>query len=268
MAVSPSIGIDQHFERSADLLLQPCGADARLCLHEPRLSVLAHILRDRVRQRIGRGPCDRRVGEAPDTVELRFVQERQQLLELGVGLAGEARDERGADRDFGADRAPRPDAGQGVLGVGRPLHELQDARARVLERDVEVGQQLAFGHQRNDVVDVRIRIDVVQPHPHAHFAQRLRELDHLRLHRPALPEPGPVLDVHAVGAGVLRDDQQFPDARLHQVFRFREHLADRARDEVAAHRRNDAERAAMVAAFADLQIRVVRRRQLDTDFAN
>ena len=41
------------------------------------------------------------------------------------------------------------------------------------------------------------------------------------------------------------------------------HLADRARDEVAAHRRDDAEAAAMVAALGDLQVRVVPRRQLD-----
>ena len=38
---------------------------------------------------------------------------------------------------------------------------------------------------------------------------------------------------------------------------------DRARHEVAAHRRNDAERAAVVAAFGDLQVRVVLRRELD-----
>jgi hypothetical protein len=39
------------------------------------------------------------------------------------------------------------------------------------------------------------------------------------------------------------------------------HLADRPGDEVAAHRRDDAERAAMVAAFGNLEVRVVRRRQ-------
>ena len=44
-----------------------------------------------------------------------------------------------------------------------------------------------------------------------------------------------------------------------------EHVADRPRDEVAAQARNDAERAAMVAALADLEVGVVPRRQLDAD---
>ena len=141
--------------------------------------------------------------EAADAVELRFVEEGQQFLEFGVGLAREAGDESRADRDVGADRAPGADARQRVLGVGRALHKLENPRARMLERDVEVRQQLAFGHQRNHVVDVRVRIDVVQPHPHAHFPERPGELDHLRLHRATLPEAGAVLDVHAVRAGVL-----------------------------------------------------------------
>jgi hypothetical protein len=40
-------------------------------------------------------------------------------------------------------------------------------------------------------------------------------------------------------------------------------VGDRARDQVAAHRRDDAEAAAVVAAFGNLQIGVVLRRQLD-----
>jgi hypothetical protein len=52
----------------------------------------------------------------------------------------------------------------------------------VLERHVEIGQHLALGHQRDHVVDVRVRIDVVQAHPHAELAQRLaREVEDARL---------------------------------------------------------------------------------------
>jgi hypothetical protein len=54
-----------------------------------------------------------------------------------------------------------------VLGAGRALHQLEDARAGVLEGHVEVGQDLALGHQRDEVVDAGIGIDVVQAHPDA-----------------------------------------------------------------------------------------------------
>src|SRR5690242_15965659 len=87
------------------------------------------------------------------------------------------------------------------------------------------------------------------------------ELEHARLHRPALPEPGAVAHVDAIGARVLRDDEQFLHAGSKQTLGFAEHLADRARDEIAAHRRNDAERAAVVAALADLEVGVMARCQ-------
>ena len=58
-------------------------------------------------------------------------------------------------------------------------------------------------------------------------------------------------------------DQQLLHAGLHQVLGLLHHLADRAAHEVAAHRRDDAEGAAVVAAFGDLQVRVVPRRELD-----
>jgi hypothetical protein len=45
-----------------------------------------------------------------------------------------------------------------------------------------------------------------------------------------------VLHVDAVGAGVLRHHQQFADAAAHQLLGFAQHLVDRARHQVAAHR--------------------------------
>ena len=48
-----------------------------------------------------------------------------------------------------------------------------------------------------------------------------------------------------------------------QLLGLAQHVGDRPRDEVAAQRRDDAEGAAVVAAFGNLQIGVVARRQLD-----
>ncbi len=132
----------------------------------------------------------------------------------------------------------------------------------MLERDVQVRQDLAFGHQRNHLVHVRIRIDVVQARPHAHLGQGRTEFGHARLHRAAVPEAAAVLHVHAIGAGVLRNHQQFLHAGLDQALGLVEHVAHRSADQVAAHRRDDAETAAVVAAFRNLQIGVVARREL------
>ena len=50
----------------------------------------------------------------------------------------------------------------------------------MLERHVEIGQHLAFRHQRDQVVDVRIRIHVVQAHPRAELAERSAQVRHTR----------------------------------------------------------------------------------------
>ena len=133
----------------------------------------------------------------------------------------------------------------------------------MLERDVEIGKDLAVGHQRNDVVDMRVGIDVVHPHPHAELAERLREIEEFGAHLAVLPRARRIFDVDAVGRRVLRDDQQFLDAGGDQPLRLAQHVGRRARHEVAAQFRNDAEAAAVVAALGNLQIGVVPRRQLD-----
>ena len=64
--------------------------------------------------------------------------------------------------------------------IQRLLNQLQDARAGVLEGDVEVGQHEAFRHQRDHRIDMGVGIDVVQPHPSAvalgQFAQRAHQV--------------------------------------------------------------------------------------------
>ena len=77
----------------------------------------------------------------------------------------------------------------------------------------------------------------------------------------AAPRALGVFQVAAVGARVLRDDDELLDARLDQPLRFAQHVGSRARDERPAQARDDAEGAAVVAAFGDLEIGVVARRQ-------
>src|SRR5690606_4840412 len=119
------------------------------------------------------------------------------------------------------------------------------------------------GHQRDHVIDVGVGIDVVQTHPNAHGRERFAQLEHARFHRLAVPEVQLVLQINAVGAGVLADHQQLFHTGLDQALGFAEHIAHRTADQFAAHGRDDAEAAGMVAAFGNLQVGVVTRGQLD-----
>ena len=136
-------------------------------------------------------------------------------------------------------------------------------RAGVLEGDVEIGEDQPLGHQRDDLVDVRIGIDVVEPHPGAELAELAGEIGHVRRDLAALPQPRLLADVDAVGRGVLADDQQLLRARRDQLLGLAQDRVGAAADEVAAQARDDAEGAAVVAALGNLQIAVVARGQLE-----
>jgi hypothetical protein len=44
----------------------------------------------------------------------------------------------------------------------------------MLERNVEVAKHAPCRHEGDDSVYVRVRINIVQPHPHAELAERAR----------------------------------------------------------------------------------------------
>ena len=191
-------------------------------LHQARAALFAHLLGQRAGQFVGASrprPANRRRrrrGRAAAASRNSSSSSNSASVSPGKPVMKVR-----ANRQVRAPRGARRRCARASSRRRRPLHQLEDARAGVLERHVEVGQDLAFGHQRQQVVDVRIRIDVVQAHPDAEFAERLAQVEQLGLHRPAAPEAGAVLDVDAVGAGVLRDDQQFLDAGLDQRLRLR-----------------------------------------------
>ena len=119
---------------------------------------------------------------------------------------------------LGADAAPGGDALKVLLGARGPLHRLQNARMGVLKRHVEVGKDLALGHELDHVVDRRIGIDVVQAHPGIKFAQFLAKLKKALLHGAPLDKARAVLEVKPVGAGVLADDEKLLDAAFGRGF--------------------------------------------------
>src|SRR5207302_10441213 len=169
--------IDENFHGPAYFRLQSGGTDRRLRLHQPAAPFLSHLARNGVRQSVGCSSLHRRVSKAADAIQLGFLQKFQQFRKLRFGFAREAGDEGAADRDLRTDLPPAADARQHVFGARRPLHQLENARARVLERHVEVRQELALRHQRNRFVDVRVRVDVMQPHPDSQLAQGATKTD-------------------------------------------------------------------------------------------
>ena len=69
----------------------------------------------------------------------------------------------------------------------RPAHVLQHLRRGVLERNVEIGQDLALGHQRDDLVDMRIGVDVVHADPDAELAEFAGKVEEFGAHLAILP---------------------------------------------------------------------------------
>src|SRR5690554_2676486 len=257
--------VDQYLDGSADLLLQARSGDRLLVRHETLPALLLDLVRHRLQsQLLRRSTLHRGILETADTVQLRFGQPVEQVLEVLFGLAREADDEGRADGQIRADLTPFADPLQGSVFEGRPLHRFQHLRTGMLEGNIQVRQDLALGHQRDQLVHMGIGIDIVQTHPDAEFAQCLAHLGHAGLDRTTVPETGAVLDIHAIGAGVLGNDQHFLHSSLDQTLRLAQHLAHRPADQLAAHRGNDAEAAAVVAAFGNLQVGVVARGQLDT----
>lgn len=72
-----------------------------------------------------------------------------------------------------------------------------------------------------------------------------------------MPESSAIFDIHSISARVLRNNEKFLNSRANKVFRFLHDFADGPADQVSAQLRDDAESAAMIAAFRNFQIRVV-----------
>ena len=75
----------------------------------------------------------------------------------------------------------------------------------MLERNVEIRQDTAISHQRDDIVDVRIWIDVVQPHPGVELRESVAKIPETCAKGPSTPKRRTVFEIDAVSTSVLRD---------------------------------------------------------------
>ena len=192
--------------------------DAPLQGHQPPQAALNGAAVHFAVQRVAGAGVFVRVREDAQVVEARGANELAQLLEIRRRLAREPHDEAGAD---GPARTDAPDAfDQFEEDVGRPaaLHAPQHARARVLQRHVDIL------HQR------LVRGDGVQQPPGHLVGVRVQEADPLftagldlrqarQKPRQAVGDP----QVLAIAGGVLPDQVDFAHALREQTRGFGNH---------------------------------------------
>ncbi len=102
----------------------------------------------------------------------------------------------------------------------------------------------------------------MEPYPDAELAELAHEIDEFGAHRAIGEQAFGIGKIASIGAGVLGNDEDFLHARCDELFRLAQNLRRGPRDEIAAQLRNDAEGTAIAAAFRDLQIGVMPRREL------
>ena len=114
-------------------------------------------------------PAPRRERERERAVVADLLDERQRLLEVGLGLAREADDDVGREGDVGDVLADQRDAVEVALAVVGAAHRAQDPRRARLQRQVDVlAQRRQLGvradHVLAHVLRVRARVaDPVEP---------------------------------------------------------------------------------------------------------
>ena len=74
----------------------------------------------------------------------------------------------------------------------------------------------------------------MQAYPTAQLPQLLAEFFHTGLDRTSLMEAGTVFQIQTIGAGILRNHQQFLHTGFNQPLRFIQHLSNRTGNQITA----------------------------------
>ncbi len=258
--------VDEHIELASLLghIRAVLEGNALLELHQlglaPGLDLVGHVqLRVEIHRARGRALLTR-VLEDAHRIELRLLNELEQLLVVIFRLAREPGDERGAQ-------------GEARDALAQPLHEValvrcrhiaphrrQHAVAGVLQRHVDVLDDAVEARERTDhlVGEVR-RVGVHQADPRAAMRRRdaVKRLEHADKARR-------VADVHPEARRVLADEVELEGAISQQRVRLFGNALNGLGPHLAADGGDGAERASLVASLADAQVCPVARRQAET----
>ncbi len=153
--------------------------------------------------------------EEPGPVELGRVEEREQFLMIGFGLAGEADDERRPEGRAGFVGADLVDHREEAITAPPPLHASQQRRRRVLQREVEVRDDgVELEHRRDERVLHFRGIQIEESHaPEAGGRERVEPAQQRC-------ECARRAGVAPVPREVLRDEHELRNALLHERARF------------------------------------------------
>lgn len=235
---------DHQLQRAADLLLVLVPGDLLLEGDKTLVARLHDLLGDLPIHRRRRCAGALGVLERKRLREAGLADRVQGLLEVLLGLAGEAHDDVGGDRgvrDRGADVVDDPEVA--LLPV-RAAHRLQDGVRTGLHRHVQLRHDVrCLGHRGDDVVREVARVRRGE-------ADALQALD-LPAGPQELAEGLAVADVGTVSVYVLSEQRDLGDALADQGLDLGEDVAGPAVLLLAAQRRDDAEGARVVAAHGD-----------------
>ena len=258
-AAEPALGVavealGQHLDVAAHLLFAEAVHDVHLRIHDELGAVVLDLLVDLVGQLGRRGVLLLRVGEAAEALKLHLLDELGKLGEVRFGLAREAGDQRRAQRDARDLLPDLPHQRREARTVAAAVHRLQNPARRVLQRQVDVFDDLfLFGDRVEQLVGDRVRVavqhaDPVQLLDSAQAAQQLCE----RIF---------AVQVEPVARRILRDEDQLLRAVFNERARLLLDALHRAAAVAAADQRDRAVGAAVVAALGDLEVREVARRR-------
>lgn len=133
-----TVRFDQHFELPAHECLVLAQRNALLQLHDVVSAGLCLVVRYAVIERCRLRPHLRGVREDPNVVELGFLHESGQCLELFLRFTGIAHDERGS-HDWLGERVSRVvDQPASHVDVAGPVHGPQHVTVGVLDRHVQI----------------------------------------------------------------------------------------------------------------------------------
>src|SRR5258708_2467380 len=199
--------VDDDLLPRADLALQTLRENRLLARHQRLPALRLDSFRHAMPDGVGRGAGYRFIFEGANASDPGFLELVEQISETGLGLAGKADDEGGTQGEFGAPLAPLPDPRQRLVLRRRTLHLPEDFRTGVLKRNVEIGQDPALRHQGDDLVDMRVGVDILQPDPGAEFAEFAGEIEKSGADLAVLPRTRGVFQVDAVGRGEIRSEE-------------------------------------------------------------
>ena len=247
--------IDDRANRAAESSLVALGRDERAAVSFEPLEALA-LQRLRARRpsiAAARVPSCAEYVNAPTRSNCISSRNVEQRLEVVVGLARETRRctssewrRRARVARIAATRA------RTVRCALRPPHARQHRVRAVLDRHVEIRHDARLGrHQLEHRRREAGRVDVEHANP------RNRRLAHERREHVGKAELL-VAQIAAVVREILRDEIDLARALRLEQLRLAHDVVERERAMLAAHQRNRAERAPVVASLADLEIAHVR----------